>query len=65
VLLLEGRDGQTWKDHVRNYAPCHFPHVDGKIDLSLAIFFARLRYMLCGQAMGVAITLICDRCSKG
>jgi len=29
VLLLEGRDGQTWKDHVYNYAPYHLPNVDG------------------------------------
>jgi hypothetical protein len=25
-------------DHVHNYASCHLPHVDGQIDLSLAIF---------------------------
>jgi hypothetical protein len=50
---------------VCNYATCHFPHVDGQIDPSLAIDFARFHYMLCGQATGVAIMLICDRCSKG
>jgi hypothetical protein len=27
--------GQTWKDHVRNCAPCHLPNVDGQIDPSL------------------------------
>jgi hypothetical protein len=37
LLLLEGRDGQTWKDFVRNCAPCHFPNVDGQIDPSLAM----------------------------
>jgi len=31
----EGRDGQTWKDHVHNCAPCHLPDVDGQIDPSL------------------------------
>jgi hypothetical protein len=25
VLLLEERNGQTWKDHMCNCAPCHFP----------------------------------------
>ncbi len=37
ILLLEVRDGQTWKDHVRNCVPCHFPNVDGHFDPSLAI----------------------------
>jgi len=50
---------------VCNYAPCHFPHVDGQIDLFLAIDFARFHCMLCGQATGVATMLICDQCSKG
>jgi len=25
MLLLEDRNGQTWKDHMCNCAPCHFP----------------------------------------
>ncbi len=37
VLLLESWDGQIWKDHEQNCAPCHFPHVDGQVDPSLAI----------------------------
>jgi hypothetical protein len=37
VLLLEGQDGQTWKDHVRNCAPCHPPNVDGQMDPSLVV----------------------------
>jgi hypothetical protein len=32
VLLLEGRDGQTWKDHVHNCAPCQIPNVNGQMD---------------------------------
>jgi Zn-finger protein len=47
VLLLEGRDGQVWKDHVWNCAPCHLPHVDGQVDPSLAIVLACLQCMLC------------------
>jgi hypothetical protein len=50
---------------VCNYAPCHFPHVDGQIDLSLAIVLARFGCILCGQAIGVAFMLICNQCSKG
>jgi hypothetical protein len=29
ILLLEGQDGQTWKDHVCNCVPCHLPNVYG------------------------------------
>ncbi len=36
-VLLEGRDGQTWKDHVHNCAPCHLPNVDGQMDPTLAM----------------------------
>jgi hypothetical protein len=32
VLMLEGRDGVVWKDHVHNCVPCHLPNVDGTID---------------------------------
>jgi hypothetical protein len=31
VILLEGRDGKLWKDHTRNCAPCHLPHIDGTV----------------------------------
>jgi hypothetical protein len=65
VLLLEGRDGHTWKDHVRNCAPCHLPNVDGQMDPSLVVVPAGLRCMLCGQASRAAIMLICDKCFQG
>ena len=65
VLLLEGRDGQVWKDHVCNCAPCHLPHIDGIVDPTLAIVLAGLRCMLCGHATGAATMLVCDRCSRG
>ena len=65
VLLLEGRDGQVWKDHVRNCAPCHLPHIDGIVDPTLAIIPAGLRCMLCGHATGAATMLVCDKCSRG
>jgi hypothetical protein len=48
VLMLEGRDGVVWKDHVRNCAPCHLPNVDGIVDPNLAVIRADLRCMLCG-----------------
>jgi hypothetical protein len=42
LLLLEGQDGQTWKDYVWNCAPCHFPNVDGQIDPSLTMVLVDL-----------------------
>jgi hypothetical protein len=60
VLLLEGRDGQTWKDHVRNCAPCPLPNVDDQIDPFLIIVLASLRCMLYEQTLGITIMLICD-----
>ncbi|KAH8968866.1 hypothetical protein BDL97_02G004000 [Sphagnum fallax] len=65
VLMLEGRDGVVWKDHVRNCEPCHLPNVDGTVDPSLAVVRVGLRCMLCGSKGGVAHMLVCDRCSRG
>jgi hypothetical protein len=65
VLMLEGHDGVVWKDHVRNYVPCHLPNVDGTIDPSLAMAQAGLRCMLCGSKGGATHILVCDRCSRG
>jgi hypothetical protein len=65
VLMLEGRDGVVWKDHVCNCAPCHLPNVDGIVDPSLVVVHAGLRCMLCGSRSGVAHMLVCDRCFRG
>jgi len=37
VLLLEGQDGQTWKDHVCNCMTCHLLHIDGQVYSSFII----------------------------
>ena len=65
VLMLEGRDGMVWKDHVRNCAPCYLPNIDGTVDPSLAHVRAGLKCMLCGSAQGAATMLLCDKCSRG
>ncbi len=64
-LLLEGQDGQTCKDHVRNYASCHLLNVDSQIDPSLVVVPTGLRCMLCGKALGATTMLICDKCFQG
>jgi hypothetical protein len=65
VLLLEGRDGMDWKDHVQNCASCHLPNIDGTVDPTVAIVPARLKCMLCGLASGAATMLVCHSCSRG
>ena len=65
VLMLEGRDGVVWKDHVRNCAPCHLPNIDGTVDPSVAVIRAGLRCMLCGLAGDASRMLLCDTCSRG
>jgi hypothetical protein len=65
VLMLEGRDGMVWKDHVHNCAPCHLPNVDDTVDPSIAVVPAGLKCMLCGLASGAATMLVCDSCSRG
>jgi hypothetical protein len=39
ILLLEGWYGWTWKNHVCNYVPCHFPNVNCWIDPSLTMVY--------------------------
>jgi rubredoxin len=65
VLLLEGRDGKLWKNHTRNYVPCHLPHIDGTVHPGTSHIPASLRCRLCGSAKRVAAMVICDTCSTG
>ncbi len=60
ILLLEGQDGQIWKDHVHNCAPCHPPNVHGQIDPSLVVILVGLQCMLCEQYIRIATMLVCD-----
>jgi hypothetical protein len=62
VLMLEGRDGVVWKDHVHNCAPCHLPNVDGIVDPSLVVILVDLKCMSRG---GAAHMLVCDSCFRG
>ena len=65
VLELEGRDGRIWKDHSRNYVPCHLPNIDGNVDPNLSVIPASLNCMLCGRAQEAATMILCDICSTG
>ncbi len=65
ILLLEDWDGQVWKNHLQNCAPCHLSHVDGQINPSLAIILIRLHFMLCGGSWGITTMLVCNCYSKG
>jgi hypothetical protein len=54
VLLLEGHDGNFWKDHTRNCAPCHLPHIDETVHPSTSHISAGLKCRLCGSPNRVA-----------
>jgi hypothetical protein len=65
ILLLEDWDGQVWKNHLQNCAPCHLPHVDGQVYPSLAIVLICLHFMLCEGSWGITTMLVCNCYSKG
>jgi hypothetical protein len=65
VLLLEGRDSKLWKDHTRNCAPCHLPHIDGTVHPGTSHIPVGLRCRLCGSTKRAATMVICDICSTG
>jgi hypothetical protein len=65
VLLLEGRDGKFWKDHTRNCAPCHLPHIDGTVHPGTSHISTGLKCRLCGSPKRAATMVICDVCSTG
>ncbi len=65
MLLLEGQNGHTWKDHMHNCALCHLPIVDDQIHPPLVIVFICLLCMLCKQFLKVSTMLIYNWCSIG
>jgi hypothetical protein len=60
VLLLEGCDGKVWKDHTRNCAPCHLPHIDGTVQPGTSHIPTGLRCRLYGSTKCAATMVICD-----
>lgn len=48
VLLLEGKDGQEWKDNPNNCTPCHLP-IKGISDLELAMVPIGYKCTICGE----------------
>jgi hypothetical protein len=65
MLLLEGQNGHTWKDHMHNCALCHLPIVDDQIHPPLVIVLICLLCMLCKQFLKVSTMLIYNWCSIG
>lgn len=65
VLTLEGRDGVEWKDHAKNVAPCHLPHLDGTLDPYAAVIPEGQKCMECGDKRRGYQMVLCDRCSRG
>ena len=64
ILLLVGKDGQEYRDNVKNCAPCHLP-IEGTIQPELAIVPPGHKCFACGEKTGAATMLLCDRCQRG
>jgi len=52
VRLLEGWNGQTWKDHMQNCTSRHCPNVDGQIDPSFVIVLTTYNICFVGNIEG-------------
>jgi hypothetical protein len=61
--MLNEQDGQTWKDHVHNFVPCHLPHMMVKL-IHLSDYPYKTLLMLCEQSTRATTMLICDWCSN-
>jgi transposase InsO family protein len=64
-VALQGRCGCVVKNHVRNLARCHLPHIDGTIYPELARPSADLMCEKCGYPDDDGVMLLCDICSRG
>jgi len=68
VVILEGTDGTTFKDHVEHLAPCHLPvkYIDTKeADSSALMPSEDLPCEVCRQTSGEAEMILCDSCNTG
>jgi hypothetical protein len=61
VLLLEGKDGQEYRDNTKNCVLCHLP-IEGAIYLELAVVPPGYRCFVCGKNKGATTMLLCDLC---
>ena len=48
VLLLEGRNGRKYREHSKNYAPCHLP-IESIVHFELAIVPEDFPCFVCGK----------------
>jgi hypothetical protein len=72
VVILQGRDGRTLPENVRNCAPCHIPDIDGTVDPSLVPFDRATVEIPCEVCNSIEhdpsrrkIMLLCDHCNTG
>lgn len=63
VLVLQGSDGRTVRQHHSRCAPCHLPNIDTRIEYSRAPVEDDEPCQVCGSAEDPDATLICDACN--
>jgi hypothetical protein len=64
-IMLQGRCGCIVRNHVRNVARCHLPHIDSTLHPDLARPDAALTCEKCGFPDDDDVLLLCDVCSLG
>ena len=65
TIELMGRCGQSATTHVRNVAPCHLPHIDGRVVPGLARPTVDHPCEICSLPDRASEMLLCDSCNSG
>lgn len=72
VARLQGKDGRTMPENVRNLAPCHLSTIDGTVDPTLAhpdVDTIEIPCEICNSIehnpQDRVIMLLCDHCNTG
>jgi hypothetical protein len=65
VLLLQGRCGGTFEEHMVHCAPCHLPGIDPTIDPQLAVDLESIVCEVCETDQQPDLLLLCDYCNQG
>ena len=65
TVILQGKCGNTIVNNVANCAPCHLPHIDPTIDVTLARPEAFLACEVCRFMDEEDKMLLCDACGTG
>jgi len=61
VFLLEGKDGQEYRDNTKNCTTCDLP-IDGVVDAKLVVVPPKYKCFVCRESKVATTMLLCDSC---